>query len=249
MRINSVGVPSVLLAILLVNSLAILSQTAGVSAATRNETADSPNDLAGVWAGNVTADNVASMLPWAQAKFDANTAELKRGRPITTDPIFRCEPGGMPRAYQMQIHPFEIVQIPGRILLFYEAAHNWRTIWMDGRELSRGADASPWMGYSVGHWEGETLVVNTIGFNDKTWLDRDGHPHSADLHVVERVHRVDHDTLQLEVTINDPKAYTRSWTMRGTYKLQPTWEIGEDFCIPEEQLNFKKRVLEPTGKP
>jgi hypothetical protein len=149
----------------------------------------------------------------------------------------------------MQIHPIEILQIPGRILLFYEAAHNWRTIWMDGRELSRGADGASWMGYSVGRWEGETLIVDTIGFNDKTWLDRDGHPHSEDLHVVEQFRRVDHDTLRLEITINDPKAYTRPWAMQGTYKLQPTWEIGEDFCIPEEQLNFKKRVLEPTGKP
>lgn len=225
------------------------AQTAGVSTATRSQTSVSPNDLAGVWAGTVIADNVASMLPWAQAKFDSNTAEIRRGRPITTDPTFRCEPGGVPRAYQMQIHPIEILQIPGRILLFYEAAHNWRTIWMDGRELSRGADGASWMGYSVGRWEGETLIVDTIGFNDKTWLDRDGHPHSEDLHVVEHFRRVDHDTLHLEITINDPKAYTRPWAMQGTYKLQPTWEIGEDFCIPEEQLNFKKRVLEPTGKP
>jgi hypothetical protein len=103
------------------------------------------------------------------------------------------------------------------------------------------------MGYSVGRWEGDTLVVDTIGLNDKTWLDNVGHPHSDALHVVERIRRVDHDTLQVTFTIEDPKAYTSPWTTPSrTFKLRPTYELTEAFCVPDDNLSFDKAVRPPS---
>ena len=128
---------------------------------------------------------VAPMLPEAQARFNANTAELKSDRTISADPTFRCEPPGLPHIYGIGGYSIEIMQTPARILLFYESVHTFRTIWMDGRK--RPEDADPlWMGFSVGHWDGNDLVVDTTGFNDKTWINGAGYPHSEALHLMAR---------------------------------------------------------------
>jgi hypothetical protein len=92
------------------------------------------------------------------------------------------------------------------------------------------------MGDSIGKWEGDTLVVDTVGFNDKTWLDNDGHPHSEDLHVVERIRRASHDTLTFDITIDDPKAYTKSWSGHMIFELKPGWNLGEMVC--EDNITF-----------
>jgi hypothetical protein len=188
------------------------------------------------------------MLPAAQTRFDANTFETKNDRPITIDPAYSCHPPGLPHAFANGAFPLEIVQTPQRIFIFYESAHLWREIWMDGRPMPKDMDPL-WMGYGIGHWDGDDLVVNLDHFNDQTWLDAAGHPHSEALKITERYHRADHDTLQISSTIDDPQSYAEPWTTRANFKLKPKWEIGEAFCVPEDQVKFEKHILEPNGKP
>ena len=121
--------------------------------------------------------------------------------------------------------------------MFFEFNHFVRQIYTDGRK--HFTDLGPtWMGDSIGAWQGDTLVVDTIGFNDKTWIDRMGHPHSEDLHVVERIRRVSQDTLQIDLTINDPKAYTKPWGGRLNFQLRPGWNITELVC--EDNITFNE---------
>jgi hypothetical protein len=129
-------------------------------------------------------------------------------------------------------HPFKIVQTPKLVLLLYETSANstFRQVFLDGRPLPR--DPQPaWLGYSVGHWEGSTLVVDTIGFNGRTWLDYVGHPASDQLHVVERFSRPAYGTLHYEATMEDPKYYTQPWTTRFDVKWRPGWELQEYVCL------------------
>jgi len=93
------------------------------------------------------------------------------------------------------------------------------------------------MGDSIGHWEGDTLVADTVNFNDRTWIDRVGHPHSDQLHVVERIKRVDRGHLTDDITIEDPKAYTKPWTAHLDFVLRPTWTLGEQFCEDEHSFD------------
>jgi hypothetical protein len=102
-----------------------------------------------------------------------------------------------------------------------------------------------WLGDSVGKYERDTLVIDTIGFNDKTWLDHVGHPHSDALHLIERFRRVSHDTLELSVTVDDPKAYTRSFTGKKHFSLSQS-PMGETICSASENQAFQKKVMEPT---
>jgi hypothetical protein len=127
-------------------------------------------------------------------------------------------------------YPAEIFQMPDRILFIYEGgAHVWRIIWMDGRQQPK--DPNPnYLGYSVGHWEGDTLVVDTIGMNDRTWLDAAGHGHGEKLHVTEKFTRPDSNTLRLEATIDDPEYYTKPWTVVTTSTWQPNQELMEYIC-------------------
>ena len=207
-----------------------------------------PRDLQSVWQGNMRVDTTPKMLPVAQKRFDDNTEELRRKVPITKDPTFRCDPAGVPHVYNNGVHPFEILQTPSRTFLFYEAARMWRTVWTDGRSIPDDVD-DLWLGYSVGRWEGNELVVDTAGFNDTTWIDAGGHPHSTKLHVTERFRRVDRDTLQIKLTLTDPEYYDGPWSLTGTYRRQPKWEVEESFCIPDEQQIFDQTVLKPNARP
>ncbi len=129
------------------------------------------------------------------------------------DPEGFCLPPGVPRMMYTP-YPMQIYQMPDRILMVYEGgAHVWRIIWMDGRSLPNVDDINPdFLGYSVGHWDGDTLVVETVGFNHETWLDATGHPHGEKLKVTERYSRPNFNTLQLAATIDDPEYYTAPWT-------------------------------------
>jgi hypothetical protein len=182
------------------------------------------------------------MTPWAQERFKANKPSFgphaveDSNDPVnpTTVSAVGCFPPGVPRIY-LQPFPMEVIQTPGRVILFYEFSHLVRQIFTDGRKHNTDLGAT-WMGDSIGTWEGDTLVVDTIGFNDKTWLDRAGHPHSTDLHVVERIRRADQNTLQIAVTMEDPKAYTKPWSDTLTFRLHPKWNISEMIC--EDNVNF-----------
>ena len=230
--------------------LALSSGAAAQSAAPAKTGTGMEHDLAGVWRpGSSDQSASAPMTPAAQAQFAVNTQELKRDHPITIDPAYSCHPPGLPRIYTYGVAPMEIVQTPQRILIFYESAHMWREIWMDGREMPKDSDPL-WMGYSIGHWDGDDLVIDTANFNDKTWIDGRGHPHSDALKVTERFRRSDREHLQISVTIDDPKSYTATWTTQRDYSLKPNWEIGENFCIPEDEaLWFKENIPESAVKP
>lgn len=240
------------LAMALALPLAAHPQAAAQQGTLKTAPAFNPRDLSGLWFGGVggglrVQGKIAPMTPEGQARFDANTAELKSDRTISADPTFRCEPPGLPHIYGVGGYSIEFLQTPARIVIFYESIHTFRDIWMDGRKRSEDADPL-WMGFSVGRWEGNDLVVDTTGFNDKTWLNGGGYPHSEALHIVERFHRADLNHMQLEITIDDPKFYTMPWKMGINFTLQPTWEFGESFCIPTNQESFKSQIIEQNDK-
>jgi hypothetical protein len=169
------------------------------------------------------------LLPWAAEKFKAAKPGYgPRASPRSQDPILSCLPPGVPRIMLIPF-PMQIVQTPGEVILLFEYDHYVRHISLDRHEHPRNPDFS-WMGDSIGHWEGDTLVVDTTGLNDKTWLDQVGHPHSDSLHVVERIRRVDRDTLQDDLTIDDPRAYANTWTGQQLFKLKPAWRLSEYVC-------------------
>jgi len=250
----------------LVSSLGILAALAAFPPILRAQAgqpaAAAPSrDLAGVWMPHfdkrVDGEPVISgieektrppLTPWGQTRFDATIPFLgPRAIPgKENNPSLRCEPEGVPKSLVLP-NPFEIVQIPGRIFMFFEEFHLWRTIWTDGRALPKDPDPS-YLGYSVGRWEGDTLVVETIGFNDRAWVDAYGTPRSEQLHLTERYRRLDHDTLQLQIIMTDPKAYTGTWTSSPRlFKFEPGWEIGEYFCTVSEEDDYADRVRKPAG--
>jgi hypothetical protein len=200
-------------------------------------------DINGIWMrrtprgveggnGATYTKNLPEMTAFGQAKFkeakDSNGGEYTLED--TNDPVLtKCYPPGVPRVY-FHPYPFEFEQTPKYMLMLFEYDHEVRRIYTDGRPLPSDPDQT-WMGTSVGHWEGDTtLVVDTVGFNEKTWLDRLGVPHSDQLHVVERFHRVDHDHLELQVTMIDPKTLAKPWVGMLYYEFRPSWEIGEISC-------------------
>jgi hypothetical protein len=161
--------------------------------------------------------------PWAKKLFDERRATLSKD-----DPTGYCIPGGVPRSNAVP-YPFKVAQLPGMVVILYEAVHSFRQIFMDGRELPK--DPNPtWMGYSVGRWDGDTLAVETTGFNDHGWLDNDGHPNTDRLRVTERFHRKDFGHMDIQVTVDDAKAYTKPWTATLPLTLQPDTELLEYIC-------------------
>jgi hypothetical protein len=162
-------------------------------------------------------------LKAAKAKFEDNHAHP------ANDPASRCLPEGVPRITYTP-NAFEILQLPNRIVFVYEGGtHIWRTVWMDGRAHPK--DPNPnWMGDAIGHWEGDSLVVDSVGFNDRTWLDDAGHPHTERLHVVERYTRTGPLTMKYEVVIDDPGAYTQSWTVSTRIPFKPGAKLAEYVC-------------------
>lgn len=211
-----------------------------------------PHDLSGVWfddhprpitvmqrywAYKFTEDE-PPMTPWGQAQFAAAKSSFgPNAVPLadTNDPVYHtCSPLGFPRVFLYPL-PFQIVQTPGELIMLFEYDWHRHQIFTDGR--AHDTSLGPlWMGDSVGHWEGDTLVADTLNFNDKTWLDRIGHPHSEALHVIERIRRVDHDHLVDDLTIEDPKAYTKPWSAHLMFVLKPKWTIAEAFCEDEESF-------------
>lgn len=148
-------------------------------------------------------------------------------------PISHCQPAGVPLA-DMMTNPYKVVETPGLILMLYERDMTFRQIFTDGRKMP--ADPQPtWLGYSVGHWDGDTLVVETSGLDSRSWLDARGHTHSDALRVTERFHRIDFGHMDLQVTIDDPKAYTKSFTYTLKQYLMPDTDLLEYFCSDNEK--------------
>jgi hypothetical protein len=169
------------------------------------------------------------LMPWAEEKYKSvKSGYGSRATPDSEDPILNCQPPGVPRIMLIPF-PMQVIQLPGEIVMLFEYDHYVRHIYLNRREHPKDLDTT-WMGDSVGWWEGNTLVIDTAGLNDKTWLDQVGHPHSDALHVVERIQRIDRETLQDDLTIDDPKAYQKSWTGQQVFKLRPAWRLLEYVC-------------------
>jgi len=252
-------------------TLAVALATMGEAQSTQtrsNNSASTRRDLDGVWAIRpaTTTPRTAfecclvdprlrpPMTPWGQARFDAAVPSSRSPGPEgdrvvpgkENDPTLSCFPDGIPKILTSP-EPFEIISVPGRVLMFFEKDHGWRQIWTDGRKLLDDPPELRFDGYSVGRWEGDAFIVESNGFNDKLWLDYYGDPHSEQLHLTERYQRLDKDTLSIQVTINDPKAYTKPWVGKPIrYSLRPRVEIGEWYCTIEDEGRFSEKIRFPT---
>jgi hypothetical protein len=208
-------------------------------------TSDGKPDLSGVWRSvndgynlNITASlKPEDFQPWA--------ATLSKERALTFgngSPSSRCLPSGPTLGWFQGLS--KIIQTSNVIVILRDADGNLhRQIFLDGRTLP--SDPHPtWLGYSVGRWDGDTLVVESNGFNDKTWLDGTGHPHSESLHVTERLRRTDFGHIQLQITIDDPKAYVKPWTVPVDVRLIPDTDLLESVCH-ENELTTSHTVAPP----
>jgi hypothetical protein len=168
------------------------------------------------------------MLPWAEALSKQREEDLGKDAPFS-----RCLPLPVPTIFTEPL-PFKVLQMRALTAILFESQGRYRQIFTDGRTLPK--DPQPtWLGYSVGKWEGDTLVVETIGFNDQSWLDARGHPHTDALHVTERFRRPDFGHIELRATIDDPKAYTKPWTVTIPIELVPDTELLEQVCNENEK--------------
>jgi hypothetical protein len=189
---------------------------------------------------NLSIDEVP-FLPWARDVYDQRQATFTKD-----DPHTRCKPSGGARMFHTP-YGFEILDLPdaGQIIFVSVGApHSWRVVYMDGREHPEHLEPT-WFGHSIGHWEEDTLVIDTVGFNDKFWMTREGLPHTTRLHTIERISRPDFDTLRYEVTIDDPGAYSKPWT--GGWYIP--WSAGNepfDYLCQENNLDAE-RMVGPQG--
>jgi len=199
-------------------------------------TADGKVDLSGIWRAaegkylqNITEDlREVPFQPWAATLYKERVDVLAKGRPTE-----RCLPHGVPDAMMVRSGPWKIIQTPRVMLILFEEMNHYRQVFMDGRAVPH--DPNPtWFGYSIGKWEGDAFVVDTTGFNDKTWLDDPGHPHTDAMHVIERFRRRDFGHLEIDITIDDPKAYTKPWTVTARFDLLPDTELIENICENEK---------------
>ena len=205
---------------------------------------DGHPDLSGIWLSSRQFTNPkgrglerfmppggrAPMLPVAEKFYAEITGN---GRFDAADPSERCLPDGVPN--HMIPLPIKIVQTPGVILTLFEEFAVFRQIFTDGRKLPVNPQPT-WFGYSVAHWENNTLVVESAGFNDQTYLDGEGLPHSEDLRITERYTRPDFGHLVIEFTFTDPKNYARPWTATIPFNLMPDTELIEHLCENEKDL-------------
>src|SRR5579864_708187 len=214
-------------------------------------TPDGKADLSGLWRPELNPYNLdviqdlkdeGIFRPAAEAVFQQHLADFHRG-----DPITHCLPGGpleMLTAGGTAL--YRIIQSPNVVGLLYERGIIYRQIFMDGRELPK--DPNPaWMGYSVGHWEGDTLVVESAGFNDRTWLDRVGHPHSENLRVTERFRRVDFGHMQFQITYDDPETLTKPLSISLAVTYAADTDMLDNVCNEDERDTARLRSKANKG--
>jgi hypothetical protein len=205
-------------------------------AASAPKTADGKPDLAGLWrlgveigiSANITAGLASGDIqPWAAALSRQRLEDFGKDDPEITG----CKPGGPRHITHGGLT--KILQTPGLIVMLYEDL-SYRQIFLDGRQLPLDPNPS-WMGYSVGHWEGDALVVESAGFNDRTWLDFAGHPHTEALKITERYRRREFGHMDLQITLEDPAAYAKPWTVSAGGALAADTELIEYVCAENEK--------------
>jgi len=199
--------------------------------------ADGKPDLSGIWNAidgryltNLAKPTglVVPFQPWAEAVFNERVANEGKDRPSGF-----CLPHSVPDAMLIPGYPWKIVQTPGLTIILFENFTQYRQIFTDGRNFPTERNPA-WFGYSVGKWDGDTFVVDTEGFNDKSWLDDAGHPHTESLHTTERFRRRDFGHLDIEFTIDDPKTYSKPWSVTVPFELLPDTDIIENICENEK---------------
>ena len=199
----------------------------------------------GTGRGGAKAEPQVPFQPWAAAVYNYNTSNNSK-----YDPEGYCLPPGGPRLMATP-YPMEIIQLPEQkriVMIFEGATHVWREIYMDGRPHPQGDDLNPtYLGHSVGRWEGDSLVVDIVGFNEQTWMDYFGHPHTDMLHVVEKFARPNKNTLAYEATFDDPGAYTKPFTVRWSINWNPSGELAEYIC--QENNKYLQRLTDDFGQP
>jgi len=200
-------------------------------AAPAPKTPDGKPDFSGIWQGhdgrylnNLAADGVAvPMQPWAARLLKERQDNQAKDRPSGA-----CLPHSV-TDFDAHFAPKKLLQTPGVLVILFESYHSWRQIFTDGRALPEAREPA-WFGYSTGKWDGNTLVVDTVGLNEKTWLDDIGHPHSGALHIVERFQRPDFGHMVAQVTIDDPKAYSKPWTVTIPWEFVADTELMDWVC-------------------
>ncbi|MBZ5633773.1 MAG: hypothetical protein LAO55_11680 [Acidobacteriia bacterium] len=233
-----------------------------------------PHDLSGHW--NRTSRFQTFSNVWSgqgptqgteEAPFTAaGKARFEKNKPgygpravppaVGNDPMGTCDPLGIPRLLNTEVisphQTMEIVQVPGRMIQFFEWHHDWREVFTDGRKLPSADEVDPsWNGTSIGRWDGDVFVVSSIGFDDRTWLDKFGYPHSENMRLEERYRRRDRDTLELTMTLTDPETYTRPWVsdtkvFRIDREKSKRWD-EQIYCVPTEEYKFNQRVRDVAG--
>jgi hypothetical protein len=189
--------------------------------------------------GRVHIDQVP-LQPWARA-----LVALRNERNLADEPYTRCKPSPGPRSFGTA-YGVELLNVPGsdRVYLFMTGgSHSFRVIYTDGRTHPSIAEPSPF-GHSIGWWEGDTLVIDTVGFNEGAWMDRYGMPHTDQLHMLERVRRTDFNTLDYQVTIDDPGAYTAPWTSGYTKQWESGTDLFEYIC---QENNYAPELMRGDG--
>jgi len=215
------------------------------------------HDITGSWAGNLTPERpeIPPLTPFGQKLFSLNKPETEVGTGHSNDPMNTCDPLGLPRNTVFETRGLAFGTMGSdKIVVLHQYQRVWRYVWMDGQhDLPTKFDvkdgvSSRWYGYSAGHWEGDnTLVIDTVGLNDATWLDKAGHPHSVDAHVQERYTRIDHNHMQAVITVEDPKVYTKPFVLsRNEYRWIPDQEAEEQMCVPSEMINYMKLISDPA---
>ncbi len=226
-----------------------------------------PRDLSGIWyggeggGGKLFADP-PPFTPLGKERFDATIGEKNAaGEYLHTKDTsgqgggaqVNCDPRGWPRLATGN-YGFEFIMLPDRVLQFFEQTHTWRTIWTDGRKLPENPPELRWLGWNVGRWEGNTFVVESNGYDDRSWLSQTqpdgGWPHSDEMRVVERWRRLNYGTIEVQITIIDPPTYTKPWTLRPlTVSMSAGTEIWEYFCVPSDFNTFNNDIYLPVAQP
>jgi hypothetical protein len=222
------------------------------------------HEIAGIWNGNpndltvngipLNAAAAPSFTPYGQKLFEANQSDSPQWN--SKDPHNICDPMGWPRLMTFNFG-FQFVVLPDRVVQFFEWSHTWRDIWTDGRKLPADPPIPRYLGYAVGRWEGDTFVVESNGYDDRSWLAQTpvqrtgtgrpgGYPHSDEMGIEERYKRVNYGSLQVSLTVIDPKVYAAPWTTTGAMALFPNTELAENFCVPSDSINFNNSNTIPT---
>lgn len=266
---NRFILPAVLVPLLL--SLSTLIQAGSASGQGRLASQFDPRDFSGIWRLAGGGNAFAGFGPNTRPALTPKGVEAMRGRipsrdvpypGLSNDPEYTCNPAGFPKLF-FDAEPMEMMNLNDRLLQVFQWEHRIRYIWLDGRQLPSGENLDnlgpAWYGHSVGEWQGDTLVVNTTGLEERAWLDRPGHPKSLHARIEERYRRTDADTIEVQVTLYDPEYYTAPWpaTPRVFKRMPPQtytyfgWKglfagITESICAPMNEVEgYNKQFRDP----